>query len=1072
MKTTFLVGGGEMGDRVRAFDWTRTALGPTDIWPQSLKTATGILLNSGYPMYIAWGPQFVQLYNDAYRPILGETKHPHALGATAQESFPEIWDEIGPMFRTVMEESKPSTYTDMMLSLHRYGFAEECYFVFSYSPVLDEAGKAAGVFVTVLETTDRVLRERRQRILRDIASLQSQGSRDEIFREAVRLIGACPEDVPFVALCVRDEDKALSIAARSGAPALSDSELLSLVVAMESDPDETSDAPRSLPAAIPCAPWPEPVTDFVCRRIMPPGASEAAGVLVLGRSPRLRWDGDYAAFCAMCANNLATVLADAEALANERKRAEALAEVDRVKTAFFSNVSHEFRTPLTLMMGPLEDALSDSSVEQSRGRFEQLSTVYRNAQRLLRLVNSLLDFSRIEAGRASARFQPTEIAQYTADLVSSFRSATEKAGLDLIVEAAPMARPVYVDRDMWENIVLNLMSNAFKFTLAGAIRVKVGTGPDGRSATVSFSDTGVGIPKHELPRLFDRFHRVEGVVGRSIEGSGIGLALVHELVALHGARLSVDSEVGRGTSFAIEVPFGYEHLPAEHVSTTSEPPVMGIRSVGFVAEALRWLPAGGGGEVLATTDTHPVGGAKASQHVLVVDDNADMRDYLAHLLESHGYQVSLAEDGVSALEAIGRAPPHLVLSDLMMPRLDGFGLLAKLRSEEATKDLPFIALTARAGEESKVEGLEAGADDYLVKPFSSRELFARVGSAIELSRVRRQAREALEDEYGRLQRLFEQAPSFIATTRGPDHEFEFANAAYRKLVGDRDIIGKSVAVALPEVRGQGFLELLDDVYRTGKPYVGENVLVRLQDNPEEDQRDVVVNFVYEAITDVDGSIIGVFVEGHDVTPQHKANVHLKMVVDELNHRVKNMLAIVQGISQQTFKGTGKLEAEREAFVGRLTALAAAHDLLTQVKWKSPTLDSVARRLLSSHAREDGYEVCGPHIELNPKMAVTLSMMFHELCTNALKYGALSVSGGSVSVTWELRAKEPSNVRITWRERGGPTVKAPAKRGFGTRLIERALGSELGGGARLRFHPEGVVCEIDAALPDPALQHPL
>ncbi len=929
--------------------------------------------------------------------------------------------------------------------------------------MLIENGSAGGVFVTVLETTDRILRERRQRVVKDIAAIHAQGSREKIFGSAVEALAASPGDAPFSAVCGRSEGGEWTVIARSAPPTLSDNTILATLEQVQADSAPSS--PVALLEHTVCAPWPESVTKIACRPILPPGAAEPAGIMVFGVSPRLRWDDEYSAFFDTCASSLATVIADAEAFDVERKRAEALAAIDRAKTAFFSNVSHEFRTPLTLMLGPLEEALEDATGDGcNERRRAQLETAHRNALRLQRLVNSLLDFSRIEAGRASVFFRPTELVQFTTDLVSSFRSATDKAGLDLVIDAQTLSKPVYIDHDMWENIVLNLVSNAFKFTLKGAIRVEIAPAREDRCVAVTVHDTGVGIPDHELPRLFERFHRVEGVTGRSIEGSGIGLALVQELVLAHGGDLTVRSDLGKGSAFTITLPFGKEHLPADRVSQSNEAPSIGHRYGGFVAEALRWLP-GAAEKDLGTDDAPRNNDGATDQRILVVDDNADMRDYLRHLLQGHGYRVDVAADGLDALAMIERAAPDLVLSDLMMPRLDGFGLLARLRDSESTRELPFIALSARAGQELKIEGLNAGADDYLIKPFASRELFARVGSAIELARVRRQAREALQDEYARLRRLFEKAPGFMATLRGPDHVFEFANPAYLRIIGERDIIGKPVAIALPEIVDQGFIELLDEVYRTGKPYVGENVHVQLQQEKGAPPREVVVNFVYEPLTDPDGTVIGVFLEGHDVTPQHNANQHLQLLVSELNHRVKNMLAIVQSLSQQTFRGERVTEVERKAFEGRLTALASAHDLLTRDNWESPTLSAVAREVFDAHARGHAISISGPPVRLNPKTAVTLAMALHELCTNAVKYGALSVAGGSVALRWEIEQEPEPRLTMTWRERGGPTVEPPSRRGFGSRLIERALATELRGIAQLDFRSDGLVCQINAPLPE-------
>ena len=263
----------------------------------------------------------------------------------------------------------------------------------------------------------------------------------------------------------------------------------------------------------------------------------------------------------MAAGQIAAALANAQAYEEERRRAEALAELDRAKTTFFSNVSHEFRTPLTLMLGPIEELIaSGETPSESRG---QLELVHRNGMRLLRLVNSLLDFSRIEAGRMRANFEPTDICAYSAEVASVFRGVVEKSGLRLAVECKKFTQPVYVDREMWEKVLLNLLSNAFKFTFKGEITVSVDQDTDGNAARVRVADTGIGVSAEHLPRLFERFHRVEGAQGRSFEGTGIGLALVQELVKLHGGSIAADSEPGLGTVFTIRLPFGAAHLPPD-----------------------------------------------------------------------------------------------------------------------------------------------------------------------------------------------------------------------------------------------------------------------------------------------------------------------------------------------------------------------------------------------------------------------------------------------------------------------------------------------------------------------------
>jgi signal transduction histidine kinase len=434
----------------------------------------------------------------------------------------------------------------------------------------------------------------------------------------------------------------------------------------------------------------------------------------------------------LTAGHIGTAISNARALQEERKRAEALAEIDRAKTAFFSNVSHEFRTPLTLMLGPLEETLADTSL--SSEVHDRLDVAHRNSVRLLKLVNTLLDFSRIESDRVEAVYERIDLPELTSDLASMFRSAIEKAGVKLIVDAPSLDADVYVDREMWEKIVFNLLSNAFKFTFEGEITVALRK--SGENLELEVTDTGTGIPSNELPHLFERFHRVKGARGRSYEGSGIGLALVQELVKLHGGSIRVKSKVDQGSTFTVSIPTGSAHLPADRLGV--ERTSTNAWRDAYVGELLKWLPD----ESEVTFAMTETAFDQPRARILLADDNADMREYLRRQLATK-YDVEAVADGETAFEATRREKFDLVLSDVMMPKLDGFGLLKSLRADEKTRTIPVILLSARAGEESRVEGMGAGADDYLIKPFSARELMARVEAHLNLQRMRRESEEAM-----------------------------------------------------------------------------------------------------------------------------------------------------------------------------------------------------------------------------------------------------------------------------------------------------------------------------------------
>ena len=713
------------------------------------------MLVNRFPMLLWWGPQFCQLYNDAYRPILG-AKHPQFLGRPTEECWSEIWDILRPLIETPFNGGPATWMEDIQLELNRYGFTEETHFTIAYSPVPDEtvASGIGGVLATVHEISEKVVGERRIVVLRDLGTRAVEAkTAEEACAVAATTLARHPKDVPFALLYLIDDNaKQMRLAGVAGIDA--QTSLSPLAINLESEQpwplstrlqSETAQTAAELAsrfgADVPVGPWSDPPREAVVTLIRSNVAHQPAGLLIAGISSRLRLDDAYLSFIELAATQISTAIANARAYEEERKRAEALAEIDRAKIAFFSNVSHEFRTPLTLMIGPLQDILDEPFLPQDA--HERLSLAHRNSLRLLKLVNTLLDFSRIEADRIEAVYEPVDLPALTAELASNFRSAIERAGLTFTVDCDPVSESVYVDREMWEKIVLNLLSNAFKFTLSGGIKLKLRQAR--RTVELLVSDTGTGIPAEALPRIFERFHRVKGARGRSYEGSGIGLALVQELVKLHGGNVSVQSEVDRGTTFTVSIALGKAHLPQERIGAERQLPSTGLRGQSFVEEALRWLRPTD--EVTQTGDL-PVAPPPTTRtataprkKVLLADDNADMRDYVRRLLSSE-YEVIEVGNGAEALLEAREHEPDLVLADVMMPELDGFGLLNALRADDRLQSIPVEMLSARAGEDSRVEGLEAGADDYLVKPFAARELLARVGSSIALAQMRNERRQA------------------------------------------------------------------------------------------------------------------------------------------------------------------------------------------------------------------------------------------------------------------------------------------------------------------------------------------
>ena len=839
----FLSGSSDMARLILSKDWSATPLGPIDGWPQSLRTTVSLCLASNFPINILWGPEHTQIYNDGYRIVCGD-KHPDSLGMDYRECWASAWSALDEPFHRALG-GDTSFLENQRMFLFRNGYLEETFFTFSLSPIRDESGSIGGMFHPVTETTRTMLGERRTRAVHDLtARLAEATSTHEVFQFAVDTLAAYEFDLPFVALYRRaDDDGTYKLAGCTGATAGT------ALVPEALGPDAVTPWPiaglqgqdghvevtglRALAGSAACGPYEEgPDTGFA----IPIGGVGGAGpqaLLLAGASARLPLDDTYRGFTMLLGAALRAALVRVAAAEAERERAAALAAIDHAKTVFFSNVSHEFRTPLTLLLGPLEEALQAPGTPPAQR--EQLRMANRNGQRLLKLVNSLLAFSRIEAGRAQAAYVPTPLAALTTDLASHFESACASAGLTLQIDCPPLPEPAWVDRDMWEKIVMNLVSNAFKFTFQGSIGVMLRQAAG--QVELIVADTGVGIPSSELAHIFERFHRVEGQRGRSVEGTGIGLSLVRELVRLHGGEVSVVSVEGQGTTFTVRIPLGCAHLPPEQVHGTAPQGEQEALHNAFVAEAERWLPEAQAPEAPAAESAahgEPAG------HVLLADDNADMRGYVRRILVEGGYVVSAVDNGASALAALRSGPlPDLVLSDVMMPELDGFALLKALRADEATRGIVVMLLSARAGEEARVEGLAAGADDYMVKPFSARELRARVDGAIRLARQRREsaereqalrhevdterARAALRVSEAHAASLFEQTAAGIAETDMQGRLLR-VNDRYCEIVGRTraDLLGRDIDTLIhPDdlAKNQGLLAAMRE---TGQSFDLEN----------------------------------------------------------------------------------------------------------------------------------------------------------------------------------------------------------------------------------------------------------
>jgi signal transduction histidine kinase/DNA-binding response OmpR family regulator len=783
--------GGEMGGRIAAMDWSATPLGPMARWPPSMRAALRLVVESAQPMWLFWGPDLRSLYNDAAIAVTA-ARHPHALGLPLAEVAAEIWPDVAAAYARA-QAGTPAFAEDVALVTTRNGAPEELYFTFSLTPVRVDDGTVGGVLCASVDTTAQVVERRRLETLYAFAT-RVTGATTAIgaSQAAAEALATNRGDVAFALVYLVDASGDTAILA--GATGL---------------PADSPAAPTTIELAgteRPATAWPlrrvlrtgrgeiatelgrrfggEPVNAHTAVVLPLPGDAGLGGFLVVGIAARRRLDAGYRAFLDRLAAQLAAELRAARAIEALHRKIADLAEVDRAKTAFFTNASHELRTPITLLVSPLEDALMECKDDMQRDR---LRMAHRNALRLHKMANTLLDFARVEAGRVQAVYALTDLSRLTTEIASSFESACERAGIALVVDCPKLPEQVYVDRLMWEKIVLNLLSNAFKFTFAGRIEVSLRHRDD--HVELAVADTGTGIAPHHLARLFDRFYRVEHTRGRTQEGTGIGLALVRDLARRHGGDVRVDSTPQVGSLFTVSIKTGTAHLPTDQIDRGHRVISTTTRTA-FAVEAAQWIPD-------RLSDAVPAGPLGTRPRVLWVEDNADMRAYVRRLL-AMDYEVVAVTDGIEALTAIQERRPDLVLADVMLPRSDGVALLRAVRADPRTQGLPVILLSSQAGEDARIAALDAGADEHVVKPFHARELLATVRSQLSLAGIRAAFAErerALDRKADRAERilraLLEHVPAGITMTGGPPDFVVEANsvvatAVLGRAAGDPD----------------------------------------------------------------------------------------------------------------------------------------------------------------------------------------------------------------------------------------------------------------------------------------------
>jgi signal transduction histidine kinase/CheY-like chemotaxis protein len=708
-----LAGGGEMGALMRSLDWSKTLVGPVSSWPQSLRTAVSIILSSRFPMLIHWGPEYVQFYNDGFRPILGASKHPGALGQPAYPWWTEIWDLLVPMFDRVMS-GEGTWYENQVVFPNRYGYTEEAYFTFSHSPIRDESGQVVGIFQAITETTERVLDERRLRTLHDLATNTATAQvAEEACRIAVEILSQNDADVPFALLYLLDERRTQAhLAGTTGL--VPDTPASPLIIDLSTEePPLGKETKGGWPLArvartgqaeqvdnlvaqfgsLPGGPWPESASVALVLPVAQPGVMLPTGLLVVGVSPRRALNDTYRRFFTLVAGQVATAIANTRALEQERKRAEALAELDRAKSQFLANMSHELRTPLNGILGYAQilkkgKTLSD---HQKNG----LGIIHQCGEHLLNLINEVLDISKIEARKMELYPKNIHFPEFLEGIAEICRIRAEQKGIELMYETlTQIPKAIRADEKRLRQVLINLLGNAVKFTEKGFITFKVGYQQE--KFRFQVEDTGIGIIQEQLEEIFLPFQQ-GGEKSRETEGTGLGLTISRQLVELMGSELRVKSTLGQGSIFWFDLE---------------------------LQEVDEWDDAANDWE------RNILGFKGDKRKVLVVDDKWANRSVLVNLLEPLGFEVVEAINGLDGLNKACEFKPDLVFMDLVMPVMDGFEATRRLRTLPDLANVVVIAISA-----------------FIPKPFREADLLEKLGYHLGLEWIYEKGTSAIGTDF-------------------------------------------------------------------------------------------------------------------------------------------------------------------------------------------------------------------------------------------------------------------------------------------------------------------------------------
>ncbi|WWC60138.1 uncharacterized protein I303_102702 [Kwoniella dejecticola CBS 10117] len=893
---------------IENIDWSKTPLGDRSLWKDALDPLLSVTLESKSSDCVWLGPDLRLIYNKGYSQLVD---HPKSLGAPAKEVWASIWDTIEPYVHQCMSGTPVFKDNDPIF-WRRYGnnILMEHYHSWRYVPIAGKDGAILGIFNQSVESTEKVLQDRRLTTSRDLSErMLIVRSMDEYYQALTEVLEENPKDAPFF-MCYKIQQTESTAAhvqveatlqAHVGVPEdhpsvhqkvtftlpptrtranfgpnadrLS-SPTLSAISALSSGSGRvchvTSDGHQwpilkalntrqcvivddctQLIEGFEIRQWGELPFAAIVIPICSDGAVDVPdSVMVMGLNVRRPFDADYDAWLNSIRSQLVSSLATVKAAEAEQRMEEANARMEKAKAAWFRGAAHDLRSPLTLIAGPLSDLLEDNLTPKQK---HALTTAQRNIDRLLRLVNALMDFSRLEAGRMEGRFLPTDLGEFTLGLASLFRPAVERLGIHYTVDVEPRDQLIYIDATLFETVLSNIIGNALKYTEQGSITVQVRYT---NYAEVSVIDTGVGIPEDEIPQVTEWYHRATTAIHAGTQGSGLGLALAKELLRLHDGDLVVSSRVAsspgqpHGSTFTARIPLAFKPPPPASSASQS---TFGKYGKAVANEAMRWTKEGADAETSsdgATSESLAGSGSRFSDGflfektdtILLVEDNMDMRHYIKQIFASFCTVIE-ASNGQEALELAIANPPNLILSDMLMPKMNGLELLQEIRNHPNTKIVPMVLLSAIAGDESRVEALMMGAEDYLAKPFKPKELVARVHLHLQVGKKRANLEKMFNERETEIAVLSDYCPSGIMRADGVTGEITYANRAWRE---QSDL-------------------LMDDPNRWPE-YVDEETRNRLQtlwmDYLKGNEKELRVNWRYNT-----GKVIsGIFVKLDQVNP--------------------------------------------------------------------------------------------------------------------------------------------------------------------------------------------------------------